>query len=314
MKNIDDKLIQLYKEINRREKLKIHLDHLEQVISTKQVEKDNLLQILAKEEKDVIDLEKESLYNLFSRILGTREKQLEKERQEYLHALMLFRASQSTLNALVQEKDILYKSLRGTQNSEKEYQRLMTKKEKLLLEAEGFPLELVRLNERIATFNEQILEIERAVKKGNSAKKKLIKIIHNLKRIEKWGFQGRNSSSSSMLGKTRQIQNDIYSTNNLLQVYEDKLYDISGYFSSDFDRQIKHFEAFIDRFVDSLITDWVVNNLIQNSIHFINIMIDSITKLNGTLEYEQTKIQIYIEEDSRVKQQLILDNINKNKS
>ena len=314
MKEIDAELIRLYNEINRRENLKIHLVHLEEMIAARAKEMDTLSRSLAKEEGDVRAYENLTLYSLFAKVLGTHEKQLEIERQEYLHALMLYRGAEENYASLVKERHILKKSLSSLHVLEREFDRLLEEKDELLKNAPTYPTDLIALNERIASFELQIKEIEIAVSKGMAAKKYLHKIIFNLKKLEEWGFQGRYSGSSSVIRKTKEVQKQIYTSNKFLQKYEDHLFAISAHFNINFEHQIKNLEAFLDRFVDDLITDWVVNNKIRNSAYMVTSMIDTITKLNSSLEYEKSKIQKFLEEDNDLKGHMILEYIQQNKS
>lgn len=314
MKNIDARLIRLNQEINRREKLKIHLIHLDEMIQTKGVEKDALAEVLAKEEDDLAAYENLTLFSLFSKILGTHEQQLEIERQEYLHALMSFRGVEEVYNSLIQERDFLIKSLKGLHAVEKEFDLLVKKKDKLLQGAEGYPIEMVVLNARIASYTTQVEEINLAITKGREAKKHLHQIVFNLSQLKKWGLEGRVSSSSSMVKKTRAVQNDIYAVNKYLLAYEDQLFSISTQFDMNFQKQIKKLEAFLDRFLDDLITDWVVNNKIKNSAHMVTSMVDAMTMIEEVLEHEKKKIKQFMEEDIDMKGHLILDLIQRNKS
>ncbi len=314
MKKLDAKLIRLYKEINRRENLKTHLTHLEKMIELKAQELEDMGRYLAKEERDVEAYENLTLYSLFSRVLGTHEKQLEIERQEYLHALMLHRGVEESYANVVKERQILLKSLNSLHVLEREFDRLIEEKDELLKTSPKYPKELVTLNERIASFEEQIKEINTTISKGLAAKKYLHKVLFNLNQLEQWGFQGRFVGSSSMIRKTKQVQKQIYAANKFLQKYEDHLFTISANYDINFKHQIKNLEAFLDRFVDDLITDWVVNNKIQNSGHLVTSMMDTITKLNSSLEYEKSKIHAFLDEDEELKGHLILELIQKNKS
>ncbi len=311
MKDIDDKLIKLNEEINRRAKLRIHLEHINDVLEQKTNEKKILAKILSEEEKDYVEIQKRNIHYIFSSILGTIDKQVEKEKQEYLHALLMHQGIVEVCDSLQKEKKLLVKSLNGLHEIEKAFERLIAEKERLLKDAENYPDELVFANERIGSFNIQIKEINETIIKGNTAKRYLHKIIVTLKTIEQWGFRGLDLTSHKMERKTNAAQKEYYKANKFLQNYEDQLHDISVNFGVDFHKQIKNLDAFLDRFVDSLITDWVVNNKIVNSIHLVNNIIDKITKINGSLEFQKKKIKKYLEEDEAVKAQIILENINK---
>ena len=62
---------------------------------------------MAKEYQDIVDLEKSSLRVLFSRVLKSREEQLEKERQEYLLATIEYDECQHLIESLEYELKIL---------------------------------------------------------------------------------------------------------------------------------------------------------------------------------------------------------------
>jgi len=314
MNKVDQKLVRLNNEIHRREKLRIHLTHLDEMIAAKKVEMDKLAITVAKEEDDVLALENVTIYTLFSVVLGTLERQLEKERQEYLHALLIYKGVKKNYQSLKKEKELLVKSLNGLHAIEREFKRILKLKEEILEKVDSYPEDLVVLNDRISNYTIQIKEIVSAVKKGETAKRYLHKVILSLKQMQHWGFEGRDLKHGNMQRKSKATQKEMYTANNFLQKYEDQLHDISVYFGVDFHRQIKNLEAFLERFVDSLITDWVVNNKIENSIHMVNNMIDTITKLNGSLDYQKAKVKEFRKEDNELKAQIILDLIDKNKS
>ena len=62
---------------------------------------------VAIEYQDIVDLEKSSLRALFSRVLKSREEQLEKERQEYLLATIEYDECQHLIESLEYELKIL---------------------------------------------------------------------------------------------------------------------------------------------------------------------------------------------------------------
>ncbi|MDF1696534.1 MAG: hypothetical protein P1U56_11900 [Saprospiraceae bacterium] len=314
MNHIDQKLLELNEEILRKQKLRNHLKHLNDRIVKKKNEIGSLKKKLDKEHRDVLRIEKHNIYSFFAIILGTIEYQLEKEKQEYLHALMMYEGAEEALKSLNEEKSILSRSLNGLINVEKMFDKAVEEKDKLLKKFGEYPQTLLTANNRIANFNSQITELDAAIRKGNQAKKYLHKIILNLKTMEEWGFAGKNFTTRSMQRKTKATQKDIYTANNFLLNYEDQLQDLAENCSVNLDKEMQDLEAFLDRFVDSLITDWIVNNKINNSIHLVNSMSDNITKLNSSLDYHKSKVKTYLDEELDLKAELILELIPKNKS
>ena len=89
---------------------------------------------LQSEKQDVDQLEGLSLKALFATVLGSREEQIDKERQEYLLAEMRTRQIEKTLNALNQDADRLNYEIGKLENIDAEYAAVLQKKEKYLLE------------------------------------------------------------------------------------------------------------------------------------------------------------------------------------
>lgn len=312
MKNIDTQLLELYEEIERKEKLKSHLSNIRKMIVEKQ-EQLHLLEInLAKEELDVVRLEQLNLYSIFKTVLGNKNEQLEKERQEYLQVFLQCRGVRENIERLTQEKEILEKSFSSLHNIEGEFSELLQQKENLLWQqAENYPPELATFNENLSSFQSKIGEINKAILEGEKAKKFLHRIIVGLGKIELWG----NSESHSIIAKVNReadrVRSDIYVANNHLQRYEDELRDLSDHFGLDYANEINTLNLFLQQFIDCLITDWVVKNKIENSLHFVANIVDKMSLINAMLQQESEKTEAYIREEERMKGQLILLQIKK---
>ena len=55
--------------------------------------------------------------------------------------------------------------------------------------------------------------------------------------------------------------------NKFLQRYEEELADLSAHFRIDFHKQVDTIHNFVEDFVDSLITDWIIKRKIDNAMH-----------------------------------------------
>lgn len=97
MQEFDQELLDLYKEINQKEKIRIHLKHLQEVIKKKTVALDLINQQLNQQERDLAQLDGLNIHSIFSFILGNKEEQLEKTRQEYLQSFLKHRGLEENL-------------------------------------------------------------------------------------------------------------------------------------------------------------------------------------------------------------------------
>jgi len=83
------------------------LERVNEQLKDKTTKLDKLDQMWRKEHKEVEKLEGLSLKSVFAKVLGDKEKQLEKERQEYLTAFMKYEEHKKTLEILDFEKNVL---------------------------------------------------------------------------------------------------------------------------------------------------------------------------------------------------------------
>ena len=85
---------------------------------------------LKKEEVDVARLEKTSLTSLFQSVLGNREEQLEKERQELLAAQLQYQQTSRRVTYLQEDKTSLEHKLSSLKDIERTYSTLLKERNK----------------------------------------------------------------------------------------------------------------------------------------------------------------------------------------
>ena len=90
-----------YENMMRNKKIEIHLVNLEKRIKLQENEVLHLSRIMAEEEEDIHKLDKVGMHSLFQTILGNKKEALEKERQEYLMAVLKFQGAEKNLAALI---------------------------------------------------------------------------------------------------------------------------------------------------------------------------------------------------------------------
>ncbi len=309
MATLDQQLLAVYDEFNRKQKIKTHLQHLHLIIAQKEQEKEELAMILDEEQADLDALEGKSLYAIFQYLLGNKEEELEKAKQEYLAAYVKYNSLVSNLEDLQEERIVLEKSYSSLHAIDQEFAALMKQKLALLNQKNKLPAGYDKLTEKIANYQSKIRELQQTIKKGVSAKKYLHKVMLGLQQIEHWGNVPPIEVPTRIDKKVERINKDIYVANNYLQKYEDELSDISDLFQLDYQREVNQLEYFLDQFIDCLITDWIVKHKIHNAFHLIVNIMDKITRIGEMMDYEIDKTKGYIQEEEEVKATLVMEQI-----
>ncbi len=311
MHDIDQQLMVLYQELARKEKIRIHLNNLLAQIERKKEALIHIQKIVEKEENDLHRIEGQTLYATFQFILGNRKEQLEKEKQEYLSAVIRLRVKEQCFTTLVQEKELLERTYNGLHNVELSFQEVLDKKEKLLKSNQTYPLELSQINNRITSYTARVRELHTTIRQGEKARKQLHKIIISLGKIERWGYDKKERHIRKVNQQMDQTHKEVYLANSFLQKFEDELLDLSQHFDLAYQMEVDSLASFLDQFIDALITDWIIKHKIDNSLHFVANIMDKIARINAMLEYEIEKTEQFIEEEEQVKSKYIIDLIKK---
>ncbi len=306
MKKLDEQIQELYEEVKRREKIGIHLSHLDDVVVVLNQELKQLEIQLNKEDEDVKKLENLNLYSIFNFILGKKEQQLEKERQEYLQVFMRHKATVERLVAIEEEREMLKKLYSGGFSRQRQLMELLKQKEaELKAENSSIGEQLVDIEQRIASHKAKNKEIFQVISEGKRVKSFLEKTLISLGKINEWGAQN-NRTIEKRNNEAGRIHKHISMVNKHLRRFEDELYDISHHHGLDFHQQVETIKDFLDQFVESLITDWIIRQKIQNSLNLVQNSFDKITLIINMLTYEVKKTKEYIEQEEQDKKDLIL--------
>ncbi len=261
------KIVQQKKE---KAKLSNDLTWLEKELEEKSLELDDLQEQLAKEEMDVEKLSQLSLVSLFQTVLGNREQQLEKERQEMLAAQLKYQRMKSQVDYLRQDLESVIRKLNSLQGIENEYEQLLADKEQLL-RRENSPIvyELLNLSEIIGSTSAEIRELEEAINAGKYTIEGLDQVIELLRSAENWGtwdlLGGGLLSTAMKHSRIDEARQSIHEVQNRISQLKRELTDIQN--NAEFQINISEFDTFADFFFDGLIFDWVVQSKINESLN-----------------------------------------------
>ncbi len=307
MKKIDDKIIEISEKLQQKEKILIHLRNLEADIQHQESLIFQLEQQLHKEERDVQQLEALNWYSLFQTLLGNREQQMEKERQEYLQAIVRHKGAKETLQGLREDYALVERMISGKFALERQMAKLLKDKQKRLASHRD-PLyrEVYELGDRLASHRVKIEEIRQAIKEGEKVKNIQHKIQKDLDDLQRWGsgqeyhidYQGRS--------KAKRIEQNSYRAQSGMQRFREELKDLHDHFEVNYQGQVESIEDFLRQFIDCLITDWVIPREVQHSLHLVSNVLDKIQLIIGMLQVEIEKTEGYIQLEEQERKELIV--------
>ena len=269
LSDISDRLTQVIEKRRLRDKLSLDLKQVEQELTEKSGLMDTILQQLKREQVDVEKLERLSLTALFYTVLGSKEQQVEKERQELLAAQLKYQQAKGAVERLRGDQAYMEQQLAGLRGVDDEYNSLLARKEVLLRQANlQVATELMHLSEQIANKQAERREIDEAITAATGVLASLDKVIDSLQSAEGWGtwdMLGGGLLSTvikhSRIDDARDAVQDVQAK---MSRFNRELADVHR--STDIKIEISGLDIFADYFFDSLIVDWIVQSKIQNSL------------------------------------------------
>jgi len=250
---------------------------------------------LEKENADIEKLEKMSLKRLFHNILGNKEQQLEKERQEFLEMTLKFKEHTKSIELLEFEIKILDNKRIGLSAIRKEVASLKKKREKSLI------LSNSKKGKKLKALVEESDHLTLGKKEYQEAFVVAKKIIENLsfaisklKIAGTWGYnsggRGRSASSYHQRYAIEQARTTIIKTQHLMRIFKKELQDINVH---DFDTRINadQLSGFTNIFFDNLITDWIIQKKIRNTLAEVRSIHDRIKRFSAYLNTEHNKME-----------------------
>lgn len=246
-----------------------------------------------KEKREYESLENRSLNSLFTKVLGNHEEKLEKERQEYLDAVLKFNEAVEEIELLEYEEGILKTKHATTADTEKELKNLLAAKEKSLL-ASAHPLreELIGHLKRAEGLERYRNELHKTLAIGQELKTHLERILHNLRKARDWGQQsaGSRMARHQKYGYIDRAHSLLYSAKRHMQLYEQQIAYVFEAERISFAVEFPDFNSFSDVFFQNLISDWIFVNKVQATISQITAVASSVRGYNSRLEKELKQV------------------------
>lgn len=265
----NDKISYMKECIQKKNKLTGLLKQTEQDLIREKLQLNKLFNEYEKEYQDVLNLETISTSSLFYTILGNKEEQLKKEKQEALKAKLKYDQCKHDVEYLVDETKKIVDELAEIEVCESEYEDLINKKMEIIsTEDEGTNAQLKKLIKKKENVHANIKEVDEAIKAGEDALETVEKTIKALSDAENWGVWDMvGGGLFSTIVKHNHIDTArkyAEETQRQLDKFKREIADIN--MVTNFEICVGTFETFADYFFDGLIYDWIVQSEIGKSL------------------------------------------------
>ena len=290
IEDLSKRLIDVSEKKRLKEKLVRDLLQTQAQIKKEQARLKLLEARLQVEQLDVKRLEELSLKALFATVLGSREEQIAKEKQELLLAQMQTRQAQKSVLALQHDIEYLNHQVSLLDTIEQEYQSLLQAKEKQLLQTNAVAAkEILEISERIAATQSEIKELDEALSAGQTVLTGLDQAVSELQSARDmgtWDLIGggilttmiKHDRMDDARASIEQVQIDLLR-------FKRELADVQQ--SAEMQIEMEPLERFADMFLDGLIIDWIVQSKINNSLEQVVLMRAHIQEVSGVLQSRQ---------------------------
>jgi prefoldin subunit 5 len=288
-----------------KQKLLSVLNDLEQKYIEEKSRFAKLENVLQKEGKDVKKLEGLSLTGLFFTILGSKEQQLEKERQEYLAVKLKYDECNNSISAIKDQLKDTKQKMNQLKDIELQHKYILKEKENFILNNNSaVAREVIQISEEITGIQSNIRELKEAIAAGNAVLEEVNHVIDSLKSAQGWGtwdlLGGGLISTAIKHSRINDARDSVHQVQQKLLIFQRDLKDLDLCLKPGISIDIGKFTAFADYFFGGLIIDWIVqsgiNNSLTGAVSLKNKMIENVRYLQEALENNQIQL-------SRVKQE-----------
>jgi phage shock protein A len=294
LEELNVQIIDVKEKLRTRRNLQAALASARQRLAQERARCSELEGELERENADVAKLEGLSLTGLFATILGSKEEQLEKERQEVLAAKLRYDTCTDAISALEREVADLQHQIARLGDLDARYQDILDRKEELMAKAgAGHAGQLLQLSESLADARSDVRELDEAISAGNQVLDGLDHAIASLKSAGGWGMWdllgGGIVATAVKHSRIDDARASIHRVQELLWRFRRELGDVEA--DSDVSVDLSSFEAFADYFFDGLIVDWIVQSRIEHSLEKAVRMQDTVQQVMGDLHARLGKAQ-----------------------
>lgn len=290
MNTVDQELNELYKKILLKKKISTHLAIVQKKLSARELEVILLEEKINDSAIDLIEHEKYSLSNLFSKILGNKAQELERDRQNYLMYILQLKSCKERIASKQFEINVLQEKLQSLNDIESSYEKLLVRKKQYLkFKNKEVAKEIITLENEIRSSQYQRKEIDEAVLMGKKVIEELSLLEGSLgnlvfDRADK--IKTMEFSSYQEKKAIKGIRVKLEHVNKTIDNFTDELSDVNDRYQLDYTHMIDRISLFLVNFYDGLISDWVFHKKARVSLNLILESLDKVKRIIAMLELD----------------------------
>lgn len=286
-REINERLAELKGRQRRKANLEKRVRDLTGELARKTQERDQWAERLRKEQRDVDRLQNMSFGALFYSLIGRKAEKLSEEEAELLQVKLKYEEAAATVNDLEAELAELKRELAGLRSIDAEIEAALEEKRKLIEETSpSLAAELQLLTDQEAEEQANLKELREAAAAGRSVIGALDRARDRLQSARNWGafdmLGGGLIATAVKHSRIDEARAAIHAAQNSLRRFQTELQDVQR--DVDVRIEIGGLLTFADYFFDGLITDWIVQGRINQSLNQVSDKRSQISRIVEELE------------------------------
>lgn len=251
---------------------------------------------LVDELEDIEKLEKMSITSVFYNVLGSKEKQLEKERQEYLTVSLKHKELKKDIEILEYEHKVIgakVQEIGGLEASLEELKKVRL--QEILRSDDKLRLQITGIHREMDDIRGELEELRQASAAGDACLRAISEVIKHLKDAEHWGNWDMMNKKGAYYSQMKhnaidRAMNAAQVAKHKLKVFDRELVDVNVE-QTQLHIKLDGFSRFIDIFFDNLISDWVIQRKIKNALNNVDATFDKTRRYVLVIEKEMSTLQ-----------------------
>jgi len=307
----------IQKEIQETISQIVHLDVVESQLDSSKSDLESQYALLEKmdndmtdELKDISKLEGLSTRSIFHKILGNKEEQLEKERQEYLELTLKFEEVQKNIDLLEYEVNLLEAKMGNKSELQVQLVKLKNDRENEIIYSDPvLRQKMLALSHELESCYQHKKELEEASEEGKICLNLVNQIINQMQKVRNWGGRhpkGRHSQMQRMIRRDAidRARNLSYQVRHHLNLFRRELDDIGMHLSSDIDQ--RQFSDFTGFFFNNIITDWIMQQKLTQAMQSITATRGEVSRLVGAIENKLNQVDRKVSELKEKREHILM--------
>ncbi|AXI09910.1 hypothetical protein CV093_14500 [Oceanobacillus sp. 143] len=287
--NLNIQLAQIKGSLGQKQKWELQLADYHKELAGIKHSISTLEKQLSAEMKDVEKLERIGFKSLFQTFFGSKEEKLTKEKQEVIAVQLQLKEAKKTKAEITKSVSQLERNIQSVGDIEMEFEQLLERKEELIKNSNSsLANKLFELTEQADDIQITLLELAEAIKAGNIALGNLEDAVTSLESASGWGtfdlFGGGAIASMVKHSHIDEATNAIHDAQSSMRHFQKELLDVDKTVNVEID--ISGLLKFADFFFDDIISDWMVQGRIQDSLKQARNQLANVERIVRKLEAE----------------------------